>query len=111
MRMRFLGFWVIRDKRAEMLLIGLMSGTSVDGIDAALVEIEGAAGDWRLVVREFLCVPWPSELRAAILDSCRPDAPIRFVTALNYLLGEEFAGAAFRVAESAGVELGGVAAI
>jgi len=94
-----------------MLLIGLMSGTSADGIDAALVEIEerNARIDWKL--RAFICVPWQLELRAAILDGCRSDAPVSFVSRLNYRLGEEFARAAEAVADAGAVSLNGVDAI
>ena len=93
-----------------MLILGLMSGTSVDGIDAALVELnavvetDGTEGlDWML--RGFTCVPWPPALRAAILNACRADAPVQFVTALNYRVAEAFADAARQAAQNAGVSL------
>jgi anhydro-N-acetylmuramic acid kinase len=95
-----------------MNLIGLMSGTSADGIDAALVEIEGGGErrvEWRL--RAFVCVPWPEALREEILSACRADAPLQRIAALNYRLGEEFARAAQAVAEAAGVSLMDVDAI
>jgi anhydro-N-acetylmuramic acid kinase len=94
-----------------MRLIGLMSGTSADGIDAALVEIESGAGNGRVTLRAFVCVPWEAELQAAILDACRPDMPLPQLTALNYRLGEAFAEAARAVAEAAGVPLSEVNAI
>lgn len=94
-----------------MRIIGLMSGTSVDGIDAALVEFSGSLPALRWALRAFVCVPWEPALRAAILDACRPDAPLQRVTALHYRLGEVFAAAAQEVARAAGVPLEQVDAI
>jgi anhydro-N-acetylmuramic acid kinase len=94
-----------------MRIIGLMSGTSADGIDAALVEIERPQGRWRWALRAFVCVPWSPPLRAAILDLCRADAPLREVVIWNYRLGEAFAEAARAVAEAAALPLEQVDAI
>src|SRR5579871_4422307 len=94
-----------------MLLIGLMSGTSADGIDAALVEFAEPNGALTWSLHEFVCLHWPSDLRKLILDCCRPEAPIRLVTALNYRLAIEFANAAIEVAARAGVTLQEVDAI
>ena len=92
----------------KMLILGLMSGTSVDGIDAALVEFSGQGETLTWNLRGFSCVAWPAELRAAILDACRPDAPLQRITALNVRVGEEFARAARKAAEKAGVALSDV---
>lgn len=94
-----------------MLLIGLMSGTSVDGIDTALVEIEGSPGQWYWKMSHFLYVPWQPELREAILAVCRADAPLQTVVALNYRLGEAFADAALQLMEFASVRPDAVDAI
>jgi len=51
-------------------VVGLISGTSVDGIDAALVDIAGT--DWDLKV-EFLAgatYPYRSDLSKQILAVC-----------------------------------------
>ncbi len=96
-----------------MLILGLMSGTSVDGIDAALVDFDSVMNgdgnehlEWRL--RHFTCVAWQPAMRQAILDACRPDAPLQTITALNYAVGHVFADAARQAVEEANVPLGDV---
>lgn len=87
-----------------MKVIGLMSGTSADGVDAALVEI-GAEGDRpavRLIAHET--VPYPPGLRERIL-ALASGGSTEEVCHLNAYLGELFAEAAERAARRAGVSL------
>ena len=51
-------------------VIGLISGTSVDGIDAALVEIEGKDWDLRVQLLAGETYSYPQELREQILAVC-----------------------------------------
>jgi anhydro-N-acetylmuramic acid kinase len=53
-----------------MRVIGLMSGTSVDGIDAALVEISGTTIDLRVKLIAGATYPYPTQLRSQILAVC-----------------------------------------
>jgi anhydro-N-acetylmuramic acid kinase len=53
-----------------MKVIGLMSGTSVDGIDAALVNITGANFDIKVELIAGETYPYPKTLREQILDVC-----------------------------------------
>lgn len=66
---------------AGELYIGLMSGTSLDGVDVALVEFNAAATDQpRLLHTHF--VAYPAELRLQILTLQHPSANELEVTAL-----------------------------
>ena len=67
-----------------MRVAGLISGTSVDGIDVAVVDI-----DEGIQVVATRTVPYPAEVRDAILTIS--DVPT--VSRLNFLLGELFAEA------------------
>ncbi|MBD2611655.1 MAG: anhydro-N-acetylmuramic acid kinase [Nostoc sp. ZfuVER08] len=51
-------------------VIGLISGTSVDGIDAALVEISGEELDLKIELLAGETYPYPAELRERILALC-----------------------------------------
>ena len=51
-------------------VIGLISGTSVDGIDAALVEITGTDIDLKVELLAGETYPYPPELREQILEVC-----------------------------------------
>ncbi len=53
-----------------MRVIGLMSGTSVDGIDAALVELSGTTLDLQVKLLAGATYPYPAELRSQILAVC-----------------------------------------
>jgi anhydro-N-acetylmuramic acid kinase len=87
-------------------VIGLASGASADGVDAALVEIEGVGLSLR--VRQFhgAIQPYAPELRDLIRRVSSPAATeVREVSRLHRLLGETFAGAARTVADSASFSL------
>ena len=51
-------------------VIGLMSGTSVDGIDAALVDIFGTDLDIKIELIAGETYPYPTEIRERILEIC-----------------------------------------
>jgi anhydro-N-acetylmuramic acid kinase len=53
-----------------MRVIGLMSGTSVDGIDAALVELSGTTLNLQVKLLAGATYPYPAELRSQILAVC-----------------------------------------
>jgi anhydro-N-acetylmuramic acid kinase len=78
-----------------MLVLGLISGTSADGIDVALARVRGAPPrlDARLV--NFLTVPYPAPVRRAILRVAE-GAPTTTaeISRLNFLVGQLFAEAA-----------------
>lgn len=78
-----------------MRIIGLMSGTSVDGIDAAIVDVAGTPPHVTAELRAFTSVPFDQEQRDqlfALFDPQRADPGL--VCAMNFRIGEWFAQAA-----------------
>ena len=86
-----------------MIVVGLMSGTSADGIDAAVVEIAGAPPQLQVRLLAFYAVPWPVLLRKRILTAAQGQANTRELCCLNFELGEHFAQAALQVIALAGL--------
>jgi anhydro-N-acetylmuramic acid kinase len=80
-----------------MRVLGMMSGTSADGIDVALVQISGAPPDLRFQLEGHHHVPFPAYLRNTILRLANGAATSTAeISELNFLLGEEFAQAAIK---------------
>ena len=78
-----------------MLVLGMMSGTSADGIDAALVRISGAPPSLAAKLEGHYHARFPARVRQAILRLANGAATTTAeLSQLNFLLGEEFAGAA-----------------
>jgi anhydro-N-acetylmuramic acid kinase len=90
------------------LFLGLISGTSVDGIDAALVAFEPAA---RVVFARTYALPEP--LAADVLRLSQADATISLddVGRLDTRLGQAFAAAAVQALVDAGIDRARVRAI
>jgi anhydro-N-acetylmuramic acid kinase len=81
-----------------MYVIGLMSGTSVDGIDAALVEISGLETDLQVKLLAGATYPYPETLRSQILavGAGQPLSMAEFA-ALDDVIAAQFAQAALAV--------------
>jgi anhydro-N-acetylmuramic acid kinase len=87
-------------------IIGLVSGSSADGVDAALLEIEGVGLDLRTRLLQSLSQPFGSELRELIRRACAPGpVEMKQVGLLHRLLGETFAAAGRQVADQANLPL------
>ena len=92
--------------RRERLVIGLLSGTSADGTDAALCAIEGVDDTTRCTVRGFVSTPFARPLRERIFRVAEANATE--LCDLDVLLGQSFADAAIAVAAAARVPLADV---
>jgi anhydro-N-acetylmuramic acid kinase len=91
-------------RKDPRFVVGLISGTSADGIDAALVEISGSGLGARFRLLEGLTLPLPREDREEVLAMCDPaTATVDRLTSLDFRLGELFAEAALAVISRAGM--------
>lgn len=80
--------------------IGLASGSSADGVDAALLETEGVGLELRVKPLHALHQPYGKELRELIQRVSGPvPSEVRQVSLLHRLLGETFAAAARQVVD------------
>lgn len=87
---------------APVRVIGLMSGTSLDGIDAALVSFEGDVSDLRWSLEAFVTLPYDDERRDRIHRAI-VDGSAAILCRLHADLGEWLAEAALGVCEEAGI--------
>lgn len=82
----------LSDKKGK-IVIGLMSGTSVDGIDAAVVKIKDSGIKSKIKPLGFICKKYSPKLKKRLLEINEITA-IKEISELNYLVAEEFAKAA-----------------
>jgi len=98
-----------------MRVIGLMSGTSADGVDAALVEWPEGDAPRPFELRAFRQDPFPESLQRRIHDLAAgrlpPGEALSELAGLDVLLAERFAASAIALAEAAGVPLAEIDAI
>ncbi|MGG4452129.1 anhydro-N-acetylmuramic acid kinase [Brevibacillus porteri] len=98
----------------EHVLIGLMSGTSLDGIDAALVAIRtDEQGEIeKVTLREFFYMPYSDDLREWVMNLCSVEtARVDQLTAVHYGLSEWYAYAVQQLMQKAGVTTAEVDAV
>jgi anhydro-N-acetylmuramic acid kinase len=88
--------------RDPKLILGLMSGTSADGIDAALVRVHGHGLASGIAVVAHKTVPYPDRLREAVIGL--RTGTVSELCRLNFVVGEKFAEAALALLQEAGVD-------
>lgn len=87
----------------ERIVLGLMSGTSVDGIDAAIVSISGSGTNTKIKLLHFDNFPYDSNIKKDIFKLFdKNNCTIDYLCHMNFLLGELFAKAAMDEIEKAG---------
>jgi anhydro-N-acetylmuramic acid kinase len=88
-----------------VIVVGLMSGTSLDGIDAALVRLEPQARGYAIDLLRFETFPFDRELARSLFDALPPNAgSVERAANLHVTLGRAFAAAARTVAGSVHVD-------
>ena len=85
-----------------MRVAGIMSGTSLDGIDVAIVDIRGAR---RISTVAFRTTPYPAGVREALLGVSNAQTHTRTISRLNFQLGELCARAVRATCEESGIPL------
>jgi anhydro-N-acetylmuramic acid kinase len=91
--------------RKEHLIVGLMSGTSADAVDAVLVRFRGLGLETRHEILAYRETPLEPALRREVLEvaAARELAPERLMR-LDAALGERFAAAVFELLAEAKVD-------
>jgi anhydro-N-acetylmuramic acid kinase len=92
------------DPSRPRLCVGLISGTSVDAVEAVLCKIQGTGPSLELKLLAHVSRPFPPEFIQRVLGA--HDA--RSLCELNFELGERFAEAAQAVITRAGLRTGDV---
>lgn len=86
------------------MVVGLMSGTSLDGVDAVLTEITEVDGIPNVRFVDMVSHPYPSALREKLLRILPPNpGTVQEVAYLHYALAEEYANAVLSLLKKTGL--------
>lgn len=90
--------------KAEKWVIGLMSGTSLDGVDAALVRLSGCGLDTKVELVHFASRAYDPEIRERLKELCtRERSDVALVCGMNSYLAELFADFALETIAAVGL--------
>ena len=99
----------IPEDKETLRVIGLMSGTSADGMDAVLTEITGAGLQTRVRTLGFVSLPYTDEERRTIIRLASGETGgTRELTQFHFWLGQRSLEACLAVCREAGADPGSV---
>ena len=91
--------------KSKMRIAGLMSGTSADGIDVAIIDIDNE----KVSVRAFDTFAYSAELRRVILQLCsNQSGSVADVCHFNFVIGEVFAESVRKLCKKSGIGLNSI---
>lgn len=91
--------------KEKKIAVGLMSGTSIDGIDACLVSIEGSGRSTKIEIIDFITENFTLEEKEKILRLCSPETSnVKDICYMNVYLGKKFGFAAKNIIEKNGFD-------
>ncbi len=90
----------------EKFVIGLMSGTSMDGIDAALIRIKNSGIDTQFDLLNFHTFPYPDQLKNELLEISQPgQGTVDQICRVNVVVGEYFADAMLKLCKLSNLDV------
>jgi len=85
-------------RKNKRTVIGLLSGTSVDAIDAVLLQVSGSGAATKVKVKDFIEYQVPQKIRLEIFkNSDKNTARIEDISRLNVIMGALFADAVLKI--------------
>jgi len=83
-----------------------MSGTSLDGIDAALVKISNNGSDTEIELINFITIPYPNELRDKLLENSLPGGgTVEDICRLNFLIADYYVDAVSNLCDRSEIQV------
>ncbi|NRF41685.1 anhydro-N-acetylmuramic acid kinase [Pedobacter foliorum] len=92
-------------EKQERLIIGLMSGTSLDGLDIALCRISGSGANTKVQVQDFKTISYDNAFKAEVKSIfSKRDADLQMVCLMNEKIGLLHAEMILQAIEAWGVK-------
>lgn len=90
----------------SLTVAGIMSGTSLDGIDVAIVRIDGCGIDAKVKLLHFESFSYEEEMREKLKQLCSIDhSNVALLCGMNFAIAERFADAVVSTAAAAGMKM------
>ncbi len=88
------------------IAIGLMSGTSQDGVDTVILQIKGKGNATKIHVIDFETYSYPREIKEKLHEiTTEEEIRLKDIVRLNFAIGKVFADSAKRICQKAGLKI------